>query len=190
MDKALDVLPDLEPSFSQPIRDNILESISQIDGQIVIKVFGEDPIVLQQKAQEVLRTVATVRGVARAFIDRAGELPQLHIEIDRQNTARYGLNVADIQDLIEIALGGKAATEIWEGEKRFGVVVRLREEDRRDLSPIENILVDTPGGLCIPLKQVANLSIKSGSLNIRSGVRTAYQGDRRLHPWARYGQSG
>jgi heavy metal efflux system protein len=120
MDQALDVLPGLEPSFSQPIRDNILESISQIDGQIVIKVFGEDSAILQQKAQEVLRTVATVRGVARAFIDRAGESPQLHIEIDRHNTARYGLNVADIQDLIEIALGGKAATEIWEGEKRFG----------------------------------------------------------------------
>ncbi len=79
MDAALDVLPGLEPSFSQPIRDNILESISQIDGQIVIKVFGEDPLLLQQKAQEVLRTVATVQGVARAFIDRAGEAPQLRV---------------------------------------------------------------------------------------------------------------
>src|SRR6266568_3599804 len=104
IEKALDVLPGLEPSFSQPIRDNILESISQIDGQIVIKVFGEDPALLQQKSQEVLRTVSAVRGIARAFIDRAGEIPQLHIEIDRQTTARYGLNVADIQDLIEIAL--------------------------------------------------------------------------------------
>ena len=173
IEKALDVLPGLEPSFSQPIRDNILESISQIDGQIVIKVFGEDPALLQQKSQEVLRTVSAVRGIARAFIDRAGEVPQLHIEIDRQTTARYGLNVADIQDLIEIALGGKAATEIWEGEKRFSVVVRLREAARRDLTSIENILVDTPGGLRIPLKQVANLSIKSGSMNIsrESGLR-------------------
>ena len=114
----------------------------------------------------MLHTVATVRGVARAFIDRAGEIPQLHIEIDRHNTARYGLNVADIQDLIEIALEGRAATEIWEGEKRCGVVVRLREDDRRDISSIENILVDTPGGLRIPLKQVAYLSIQSGSMNI------------------------
>jgi len=173
MEAALDVLPGLEPSFSQPIRDNILESISQIDGQIVIKVFGEDSLILQRKAQEVLSTVATVHGVARAFIDRAGEIPQLHIDIDRQNTARYGLNVADIQDLIEIALGGKAATEIWEGEKRFGVVVRLRDQDRRDLSSIENILVDTPGGLRVPLKQVARVSIQSGSMNIsrESGLR-------------------
>ena len=173
IEKALDVLPGLDPSFSQPIRDNILESISQIDGQIVIKVFGEDPLILHQKSQEVLRTVSAVHGIARAFIDRAGEIPQLHIEIDRQNTARYGLNVADIQELIEIALGGKAATEIWEGEKRFSVVVRLREEARRDLSTIENILVDTPGGLRVPLKQVAHLSIQSGSMNIsrESGLR-------------------
>src|SRR3989442_1199762 len=166
IEKALDVLPGLEPSFSQPIRDNILESISQIDGQIVIKVFGEDPALLQQKSQEVLRTVSAVRGIARAFIDRAGEIPQLHIEIDRQTTARYGLNVADMQDLIEIALGGKAATESWEGEKRFSVVVRLRQEARRDLTSIENIPVVTPGGLRIPLKQVAHLAIKSGSMYI------------------------
>jgi heavy metal efflux system protein len=173
IEKALDVLPGLDPSFSQPIRDNILESISQIDGQIVIKVFGEDPLILHQTSQEVLRTVSAVHGIAWAFIDRAGEIPQLHIEIDRQNTARYGLNVADIQELIEIALGGKAATEIWEGEKRFSVVVRLREEARRDLSAIENILVDTPGRLRVPLKQGAHLSIQSGSMNIsrESGLR-------------------
>ena len=173
MDKALDAVPGLETSFSQPIRDNILESMSQIDGQIVIKVFGEDPVILHKKAQEVLRTVSTVRGVARAFIDRAGEIPQLHIEFDRQRAARYGINVADIQDLIEIALGGKAATEIWEGEKRFGVVVRLREADRRDFATIGDMPVDTPAGTRIPLKQVATLSIKNGSMNIsrESGLR-------------------
>lgn len=75
--------PGIEPSFSQPIRDNILESISQIDGQIIIKVFSQEMEGLQEKAQEVLRTVAGVRGVARAFIDRAGQIPQLRIEIDR-----------------------------------------------------------------------------------------------------------
>ncbi len=104
--------------------------------------------------------------MARAFIDRAGEVPQLHIEIDRQRAGRYGLNVADIQDLIEIALGGKAATWIWEGEKRFGVVARLRAEDRRDLATIGEILVDTPAGTRIPLKQVVTLAIKNGSMNI------------------------
>jgi cobalt-zinc-cadmium resistance protein CzcA len=175
MDQALSAIPGIEPSFSQPIRDNVLESISQIDGQIVVKVFGEDVTILRQKAQEVLRAISPVAGVARAFIDRAGEVPQLHIEIDRQRAARYGLSVSDIEDVIETALGGKAATDIWEGEKRFGVVVRLREDERRDVEAIKNILVDTPGGLRIPMEQVANVAVSSGSMNIarESGMRVA-----------------
>src|SRR5258705_11065836 len=97
MDKSMSRFPGIEPSFSQPIRDNVLESISQIDGQIVIKVFGEDLDVLREKAQEVLQAVSSVQGVARAFIDRAGEVPQLQIEVDRERAARYGLRVSDIQ---------------------------------------------------------------------------------------------
>src|SRR5437762_13917132 len=141
---ALERVPGFEPSFSQPIRDNILESISQIDGQVVIKVFGDDIPTIKERAERVLETVRSVRGVARAFVDRAGTVPQLQIEIDRQRAARYGLNVSDVEDVIETALGGKLATEIWEGEKRFGVVVRLREEARRDVNAIRSILVDTP----------------------------------------------
>ena len=175
MQASLEAIPGIKPSFSQPIRDNVLESISQIDGQIVIKVFGEDPAVLRSRAQDVLETISGVRGVARAFVDRAGAVPQLQIEIDRQRAARYGLNVSDVEDVIETALGGKAATEIWEGEKRFGVVVRLREEARRDVNAIRSILVDTPAGLRIPLDQVATVAIRSGSMNIsrESGLRVS-----------------
>ncbi len=165
MDKALAVIPGIETSFSQPIRDNVLESISQIDGQIVIKVFGEDSAVLQEQADKVLHTISPVRGVARAFIDRTGEVPQLQIEIDRPSAARYGLNVSDIQDVIETALGGKAATELWEGEKHFSVVVRLHEAER-EMAKIKNILVDTPGGFHIPLEQVATFTPRGGSMNI------------------------
>ena len=175
MEQALVAIPGIKPSFSQPIRDNVLESISQIDGQIVIKVFGEDTGILRDKAQEVLNTVSSVRGVARAFVDRAGEVPQLQIEIDRQRAARYGLSVSAIQDVIETALGGREATQIWEGEKRFNVVVRLREEERRDIATIKNILVDTPAGPRIPLEDVATISVGSGSMNIarESGMRVA-----------------
>ena len=120
MEDAVARIPGLEPAISQPIRDNVFESISQIDGQIVIKVFGDDPAVLRQKAGEVLRIVSAVRGVSRAFIDRAGEVPQLQIEVDRARAARYGLNVADVEDVIETALGGKVGTEIWEGDRRYG----------------------------------------------------------------------
>jgi cobalt-zinc-cadmium resistance protein CzcA len=165
MDKELAALPGIEPSFSQPIRDNVLESISQIDGQIVIKVFGEDGGMLQDLARRILHLITPVRGVSRAFIDRFGEIPQLQIGIDRARAARYGLNVADIQDVIETALGGKQATEIWEGEKKFPVAVRLSEDQRR-IDNINNILVDAPDGTRIPLEQLATVSVKSGSMNI------------------------
>ena len=165
LNKAVDAFPGLDVAFSQPIRDNVLESISQIDGQIVIKVFGEDPQVLREKAEQVLHSVATVPGVARAFIDRAGEVPQSLIEIDRLRAARYGLNVSDVEDVIETGLGGKAATELWEGEKHFGVLVRLPESER-SLDNLKNILVDTPEGLHIPLSEVASFRVASGSMNI------------------------
>jgi len=102
-------------------------------------------------------------------------VPQLRIDIDRQRAARYGLNVQDVQDVIETTLGGKVATEIWEGEKRFGVVLRLRDEQRQDIRAIKNILVDTPGGARIPLEQIAGISVGSGSMNIsrESGMRVA-----------------
>jgi cobalt-zinc-cadmium resistance protein CzcA len=163
--KKLDALPGIEPSFSQPIRDNVLESISQIDGQIVIKVFGADGDVLQQQTQKVLDTISGIRGVGRAYIDRFGRVPQLQIEVNRAKCARYGLNVADVQDVVEIALGGKAATEVWEGDKKFSVAVRLKEEQRQ-MENIRNILIDTPDGQRIPLEQLATISVRDGAMNI------------------------
>jgi heavy metal efflux system protein len=123
----------------------------------------------------VLRAIQPVRGVARAFVDRAGQVPQLQIEVDRARAARYGLNVADVEDVIETALGGKTATEMWEGERRFSVVVRLSEEERRDEAAIASVLIDTPSGLRVPLSEVATVSLGSGSMNIarESGMRVA-----------------
>ncbi len=174
MNAAMKVFPGLDFSFTQPIRDNVLESISQIDGQIVVKVFGDDPATLRAKAEEALRQVAGVPGVARAYIDRAGEVPQALIEIDRQRAARYGLNVSDVEDVIETGLGGKAVTELWEGEKHFSVLVRLPENER-SLDRMRGILVDTPDGLHIPLEEVATFTVSSGSMNIsrENGSRVA-----------------
>ena len=173
MNAELSKIPGFQPSFSQPIRDNILESISQIDGQIVVKVFGDDMDTLKQKSHEVLETVSGVRGVGRAFIDREGEVPQLRIDIDRQRAARYGLNVMDVQNVISAALGGKEVTQIWEGDRKFPVVGRIREEDRRDIPSIGKIPVDTPQNQRIPLEDVADVHVSSGSMNIahESGKR-------------------
>src|SRR5882672_3759896 len=172
MDRAMSRFPGIEPSFSQPIRDNVLESISQVDGQIVIKVFGEDLDVLQDQAQQVLAAVRDVQGVKRAFVDRLGELPMLLIKVDREAAARYGLNVADIQDVIEMVLGGKAATQLWEGERHFAVTVRLKESER-NIANLRAITVSTPSGAYVPLSQVAQFSTIGGAMNIarENGVR-------------------
>jgi cobalt-zinc-cadmium resistance protein CzcA len=166
MEKSLDDIPGIKPSFSQPIRDNVLESISQIDGQIVIKAFGTDSNVLKATVEDVLRVISPIRGIARAFVDRAGRIPQLQVEVDRQRAARYGLNVADIQDVIETALGGRPATQIWDGEKRFGVVVKLREEERSNTDALRGLLLDAPNRSQVPLDQVARIGVKEGVMNI------------------------
>jgi len=165
MEDALDKLPGVQASFSQPIRDNILESISQIDGQIVVKVFGDDLGILKTQGQEVLAAIADVPGVARAMIDRQGELPQELIQIDRGQAARYGLNIVDIQDVIETVLGGREATVIWEGEKKFSVVVRV-PPNQRSLTQLRDILLTAPNGTIIPLAQVASFKTVGGSMNI------------------------
>jgi heavy metal efflux system protein len=166
MEKRVLTIPGIDPSFSQPIRDNILESISQIDGQIVVKVFGPDGDVLHEKAGQMVAAISGIRGVSRAFIDRAGRIPQLQIEINRERAARYGLNITDIQDVIETAIGGKTATEIWEGEKKFAVSVRLKEEDRADISAIGKVLVDTPTGARVPLSELSTINVRGGQANI------------------------
>ncbi|MGC2520008.1 MAG: CusA/CzcA family heavy metal efflux RND transporter [Burkholderiales bacterium] len=172
MDKAMSRFPGMETSFSQPIRDNVLESISQVDGQIVVKVFGEDLDVLREYAERTLNAVKDVRGVSRAFIDRLGELPQLLIRVDREAAARYGLNVADIQDVIEMVLGGKPATQLWEGERHFGVAVRMKDSER-SIASLKAITVSSPDGAYVPLSQVAEFKTIGGAMDIarENGVR-------------------
>ena len=165
LDAALGTIPGIQYSFSQPIRDNVLESISQIDGQIVIKISGDDLDKLRAYGDVVLRAIDDVPGVARAFVDRAGQLPQYRIEVDRARAARYGLNAGDIDAVIESALAGHEATWIWEGERRFAVVMRLREDDRQ-LARLRELQLTTPSGVFLPLSEVATFRVASGAMNI------------------------
>jgi cobalt-zinc-cadmium resistance protein CzcA len=173
MERAVLEIPGLVPTFSQPIRDNVLESISQIDGQIVIKIAGDDLLLLRKTAMSIEQEIKQVEGVYRAEIDRLGELPQLVIDIDRERAARLGLNVADIQDVIEAALAGKAVTKIWEGERKFAVAVRL-PPDKRTLAMLPGTLVPLPNGGYTTLGAVANIQETTGAMNIarESGRRT------------------
>ena len=157
--------PGVDVGISQPIRDNVLESISQIKGQVVIKVFGDDTTEILKQVREVKRRISSIPGVADAFIDRDGEVPQVIVAVDREGAARYGINIQDVQDVIETALGGKSATEMWEGEKHFGVVVRLPDSGRT-IDQMQAILVDTPEGAKVPLSQLASFQRVSGPVNI------------------------
>src|SRR5574343_1838977 len=172
MEDKLNDMPGIEPTFSQPVRDQILESISQIDGQIVIKLFGDDLDTLRANGRQVLDRIGSVPGVVRAFIDRDGELPQYRVEIDRVAASRYGLNVKDVEDVVETALAGRAATELWEGSRHFSVVVRLAEPSRQ-LERLKDILVPTPSGAQVPLSALVDFKLSSGAMNIarESGQR-------------------
>ena len=173
MDAKLSAIPGIDPAFSQPIRDNVLESISQIKGQIVVKVSGEDLGELRRVAEAIQREIKQVQGVQRGEIDRLGDLPQLVIDIDRDRAARLGLNVQDIQDVVEAALGGKAATQIWEGERKFAVAVRL-PASRRTIASLPQTLIPTPDGAYAQLGSVATIREISGAMNIarEAGRRT------------------
>ena len=173
MDAVLAKIPSIEPSFSQPIRDNVLESISQIKGQIVIKVVGDDLIQMKATADAITSEVRQVKGVFQAEIDREGQVPQILIDIDRDRAARLGLNVQDVQDVIEAALAGKAATQLWEGERKFAVSVRL-PPDKREIGKLASIPIPTPDGGYAALGSVTNIRETSGAMNIsrEAGKRT------------------
>ena len=173
MDQRLSVIPGVDPAFSMPIRDNVLESISQIKGQIVVKVAGDDLNELRTITEAMQREFKQVIGVQRAEIDRLGEVPQLIIDIDRDRAARLGLNVGDIQDVIETALGGRASTMIWEGERKFAVVVRLAP-DKRIMANLPATPILLPNGSYATLENVATIRQGSGAMNIarEAGRRT------------------
>jgi heavy metal efflux system protein len=166
MDKNLKEIPGLEYNFSQPIRDNVAENIAGQFGQIAMKIYGDDLRKLQSLADRAKAQISTVRGVADLGIVRCGELPQIGVRLNRQALARYGLSLADLQDYIETAMGGHVASELWEGERRFDVTVRLPKATREDVGAIRHIMIPMKNGTLLPLSAVAEVSITSGEAAI------------------------
>ncbi|MBI2505699.1 MAG: efflux RND transporter permease subunit [Candidatus Latescibacteria bacterium] len=166
MRQRLEKIPGVVFNISQPIALRVDELISGVKSQIAVELFGEDLDLLKAKGDEIAQVVSQVRGVADLRAEQVAGQPYLTVEIDRQQIARHGINVADVQEIIETAVGGKVATEAFEGERRFGVLVRFSEERRSDLERIGNILVNAPDGTRLPLAQLAKLSIEEGPVQI------------------------
>jgi cobalt-zinc-cadmium resistance protein CzcA len=176
MNLSLSQIMGVQYNFSMPIKDNVEESISGIKGQIAIKLFGDDLHMLSQKAEEVRRAVAGVPGVADLAVLSAGELPQLQIKVDRAKIARQGLNVVDVEDAIETALGGKEATQLWEGQRHFPVTVRFAEAFRRDQQSVQNTFVSTPSGARIPLSELATIEVAAGRAAVNREANQRFVG--------------
>ncbi len=166
MQKYLAVFPGLQFNFSQAIQDSVEEAISGVKGEIAIKIFGDDLKILQEKANQITGILATIEGATDIAAEQQSGLAQMVIAIDRIKIARYGINVTDVQDVITMAVGGKAATQMLEGERRFDITVRLIKSMRDSVSAIENLTVLSPDGSRIPLAELAEIRINQGASRI------------------------
>jgi len=162
LEKFLNHIPGIEYNFSQYIQDNVNEALSGVKGENSVKIFGNDLELLNTKAEEVLRQLNKTQGVVDAGIFRELGQPTLNIEVDREKSARYGINVNDIQTVISYGLGSAVVTNILENEKIFGLAIRLHEERRDSVADISNLLIDAPDGSRIPLSMLAKVEISDG----------------------------
>lgn len=167
MSKALaDNVPQANFSFSQPIELRVAELISGVRSDIAIKLFGDDLDQLKTTADQIAATVGKVNGAADVKVEQVSGLPQLQIKPDRAAIARYGINIEDVNDVVESVIAGKDAGLVYEGEQRFNLVVRLNEDASKDVETISNLLVPTPTGARVPLSQLADIRSVEGPAQI------------------------
>lgn len=166
MTAELKHVPGVNYNITQPIAMRVDELVSGVKSDIAIKLFGDDLKTLKEKADRMAELVGTVQGASDVSTEQISGQPYLNVYVDRAAIARYGLNVADVQRLIEIAVGGKVATEIFEKQMRFAVVVRYPENMRGDIQTIGNCLVSLPSGGTVPLNEVARVVAEEGPVQV------------------------
>ncbi len=164
--EALAVIPNVEMEFTQPIEMRFNELISGARSDIAIKIFGEDLDILYKKANEIKSKIQNIPGAADITVEKVAGLPQMLVKFDRNKIARYGLNIADINKVITMGFSGEAAGIIFEGEKRFDLVVRLDSTQRKDLDNLKNLYIDLPSGGKIPMSEVAEIKYAKAAAKI------------------------
>jgi len=173
MRESLESIAGITFGFSQPIQCRIDELVAGTRAQLILKLFGEDIDVLSDKSAEIAKVLSTIKGGTDLNAEKVSGQPYLTVNIDRAKIARYGLNISDVQNVIEIAVAGKSASKFYEENRSFDITVRLPEERRNSLEAIKNILVSTKEGMNIPLQQLAEVKMIEGPVQIsrQDGVR-------------------
>jgi heavy metal efflux system protein len=166
MNRELDKIPGVIWNFSQPIADNMEEAVSGVKGELAIKLFGTDLKTLEAKAEEIMGVMRQVPGIQDLGLFRVIGQPNLNITVDRQMAARYQINVADVQDAIQTAVGGNALTQVLQDEQRYDLVLRYLPQYRDRQEAIENIRLLSPTGERVSLAQLSNIQMADGASEI------------------------
>ena len=166
MDRELEKIPGAIWGFSQPIEDNMEEAVSGVKGQLATKVFGDDLAVLEQKADQIVNIMRNVRGIEDLGVFRVLGQPNLNITVDRLEAARHQINVADVQDAIQTAVGGNALTQVLQGEQRYDLVLRYLPQYRSTKEAIRNIRLLSPAGERVALAQLCKIDERDGGSEI------------------------
>ena len=164
--EALAVIPGMEVEFTQPIEMRFNELITGVRADIAIKIFGPDLDVLAKKGSEIGNLIKNVEGAADISVEKIAGLPEMSVNYDRAKIARFGLNIQELNDMVSMGFAGKTAGSVFEGEKRFDLVVRLDKAKRQDIDDLKNLYVDLPMCGKVPLTELAEISYKKGAAKI------------------------
>ena len=164
--EALAVIPGMEVEFTQPIEMRFNELITGVRADIAIKIFGEDLDILSKKGSEIKALIEHVEGAADISVEKIDGLPQMSVKYNREKIARYGLNIADLNTMLSMGFAGRTVGNVFEGEKRFDLVVRLESSKRQNIDNIKNLYVDLPNGGKIPMSELATITYEKGAAKI------------------------
>ncbi|MFD2833347.1 CusA/CzcA family heavy metal efflux RND transporter, partial [Christiangramia antarctica] len=167
MKESLSIIPNATFSFQQPIQMRFNELLTGAKQDVVIKIYGEDLNILSDLASNVGSKIKSVDGVADLYVEEVTGLPQINIQMNRDKISQYGMNIEDVNNAIETAFAGTSAGLVYEGERRFDLVVRLDKDYRTDITDVQNLYVSTPEGSQIPLSEVASVSFEPGPVQIQ-----------------------
>lgn len=166
MKRSLSIISGAQTNFSQVIQDNVEEAISGSKGEIVVKLYGLDLFAMQEKADQIVHILSSIQGAVDVGAEQQLGLGEVSLIVDREKAATYGINVADINQQIETALGGSVASQLLEDEKRFDIQVRLLASGRNSVSSLTDLLIPTPTGKLIPLGELVHVHIGTGANRI------------------------